>query len=177
MPAERINSSAIADPAIQARLDFFLISENFMPSVQNLKIIPSYRSDHSTVVLSFQINEFKRGSGLWKFNYCLLIDTEYLTIVKKCINTVKEQYMLPIYDIEYMLENNNLQFSISSQLFLEVLLMEIRWETISYSSYVKKETLYNEIKKIEEEPNIDITKIDEKKMSLKIYEKKNCKVL
>ena len=124
-----------------------------MPSVQNLKIIRSYRSDHSTVVLSFQINEFKRGSGIWKFNNCLFKDTEYIKIVKKCINTVKEQYMLPIYDIEYMLENNNLQFPISSQLFLEVLLMEIRGKTISYSSYIKKqkvlreETLYNAIKK------------------------------
>lgn len=78
-----------------------------------------------------------------------------------CINTVKEQNMLPIYDTEYMLENDSLQFTISDQLFLEVLLMEIRGKTISYSSYVKKqkvlreETLYNEIKKLEEEPNID----------------------
>ena len=85
-------------PLKQARLDYFLISENFMPSVQSHNILPSYRSDHSTVILSFQINDFKRGSGLWKFNNSLLRDREYINIVKDCIQQVKEQYMLPIYD-------------------------------------------------------------------------------
>ena len=70
-------------PIKQARLDFFLITENLMPSVQKVDILPSYRSDHSTVVLSIKINEFKKGSGLWKFNNSLLKDSEYI----KTINT------------------------------------------------------------------------------------------
>ena len=117
-------------PLKQARLDYFLISENSMPSVQSHNILPSYRSDHSTIVLSFQINDFKRGSGLWKFNYSLLRDREYTNIVKDCIQQIKEQCM------EYIIENEqNLEFQISDQLFLETLLMEIRGKTISYSSF------------------------------------------
>ena len=53
-----------------------------MSSVQSHKILPSYRSDHSTVVLSFQINDFKRGNGRWKFNNSLLRDMEYIKVVK-----------------------------------------------------------------------------------------------
>ena len=49
------------NPIKQARLDFFLISEAIMPSVKDISIISSYRSDHSSVVLSLEINEFKHG--------------------------------------------------------------------------------------------------------------------
>ena len=85
-------------------------------------ILPSYRSDHSTVVLSFQINDFKRGNGLWKFNNSLLRDMEYIKVVKECIQRVKEQYMLPIYNLEYIIENEqNLEFQIPDKLFLETL--------------------------------------------------------
>ena len=165
-------------PLKQARLDYFLISENFMPSVQSHKILPSYRSDHSTVVLSFQINDFKRGKGLWKFNNSLLRDMEYIKVVKECIQRVKEQYMLPIYNLEYIIENEqNLEFQISDQLFLETLLMEIRGKTISYSSYKKKQNnlrehnLENEIKHLEEEEPLDLEKINEKKLELENFRK------
>lgn len=161
-------------PLKQARLDFFLISESIMPSVHNLDILPSYRTDHSTVVLTFQINEFKKGKGLWKFNNSLLKDTQYIETVKKCINKVKEQYMIPVYDLEFLntIESNNIQLTISDQLFLETLLMEIRGKTISYSSYKKKQTslreekLLAEIKQLEQATNLDINNIDEKKTEL-----------
>ena len=50
--------------------------------------------------------------------------------------------MLPVYNADFFkdnLNNDQLQFTVSHQLFLEVLLMEIRGKTISYSSYKKKE--------------------------------------
>ena len=166
-------------PLKQARLDYFLISENFMPSVQSHNILPSYRSDHSTVILSFQINDFKRGSGLWKFNNSLLRDREYINIVKDCIQQVKEQYMLPIYDLEYIVENEqNLEFQISDQLFLETLLMEIRGKTISYSSFKKKQNnlkehnLEEEIKHLENIEPIDLEKINEKKARIRELSKR-----
>ena len=61
-------------------------------SVNSHNILPSHRSDHSTDVLSFQVNDFKRGNGLWKFNNSLLRDREYI-IVKECIQRVKQQYI------------------------------------------------------------------------------------
>ena len=128
------------NPVKQARLDFFLISDSLMPSVNNVEILPSYRSDHSTVVLYFHINEFCKGKGLWKFNNSLLKDIEYVKTIKECINRVKEQYLIPIYDIQFLLKNdlNDVQFTISDQLLLETLLIEIRGKTISYSAYKKK---------------------------------------
>ena len=77
------------NPLKQARLDFFLVSECFMPSILNVDTLPSYRSDHSTVVLSIKINEFKKGTGLWKFNNSLLKDLEYAKIIKECIQQTK----------------------------------------------------------------------------------------
>ena len=55
-------------------------------------------------------------------------DREYVNVVKSVISQVKEQYRI---------EDEN-ECVIDDQLFLEVLLMEIRGKTISYSSYIKK---------------------------------------
>lgn len=161
-------------PLKQARLDFFLVSENFFSSVKNVDILPSYRSDHSTVVLSFKVNDFIKGKGLWKFNNSLLKDTEYVKIIKTCIQQIKEQYMVPLYSMEFLRNNENfpVQLTISDQLFLEVLLIEIRGKTISYSAFKKKqsmlseEMLQNEIKILEEAEILDVEKIEEKKGQL-----------
>ena len=155
------------NPVKQARLDFFLLSEAIMPSVKDIKIIPSYRSDHSSVVLSLEINEFKNGKGLWKFNNSLLKDKTYVDEVKQCINKVKEQYILPIYNLEFIKNNTNndlLEFTISNQLFLEMILMEIRGKTISHSAYKKKQkqeresNLIKDIENLEncQDPNLEL---------------------
>ena len=47
---------------------------------------------HSTVVSFFQINEFNRGKSIWKFNYCLFNDMEYIKTVIMYINTVINKY-------------------------------------------------------------------------------------
>lgn len=163
------------NPVKQARLDFFLVSEAIMPSVNDVKIISSYRSDHSTVALSLEINEFKNGKGLWKFNTSLLKDKIYIEEVKKCINKVKEQYMLPVYNLEFIensINNDLLELTISYQLFLEMLLMEIRGKTISYSAYKKKQNqereniLIKDIQNLENSPDPDLELIETKREEL-----------
>lgn len=81
--------------------------------------------------------------------------------------------MLPVYNIDYISENENgIQLTISDQLFLEVLLMEIRGKTISYSSYKKKQktlqedNLQAEINKLEEATEIDLEILEQKKSEL-----------
>jgi hypothetical protein len=66
---------------------------------------------------------------------------EYSNIVKKKILEVKKQYGALVYNFEniHEISNDDLHFTINSQLFLETLLMEIRGKTISYSSYKRKE--------------------------------------
>ena len=145
-----------------------------MTSVENIDILPSYMSDHSTVVLSLTVNEFKKGKGLWKFNNSLLKDIEYAKLIKDCIQQIKEQYMIPVYDLEFVRNNENcpMQLKISDQLFLETLLIEIRGKTISYSAFKKKqnnlreETLQREIKILEEKEILDLEKTDKLKDEL-----------
>ena len=59
-------------PLQQSRLDFFLVSESLLSSVNNCCIESSYRSDHSIVILKCKFNDFIKSKGLWKFNNFLL---------------------------------------------------------------------------------------------------------
>ena len=128
------------NPFKQARLDFFLISENLLSSVNKCIIAPSYRSGHSMVILNITFTPFKKGKPLWKHNNSLLQDINYLTIINEKINDVKIQYSLPVYETENIknIPNDQIQFTINDQLFLETLLMEIRGKSISYSCFKKK---------------------------------------
>ena len=51
-----------------------------------------------------------------------------------------KQYALPIYNLEKVCDipNTEIQFTINDQLFMEILLVEIRGKSISYSSHKKK---------------------------------------
>lgn len=71
-----------------------------LTNLVNCKIEPSYRSDHSMVILELEFIPFVRGKGLWKFNNSLLYDLEYSNIVKKKILEVKKQYGALVYNFE-----------------------------------------------------------------------------
>ena len=124
----------------QGRLDYFLISEDLFGMVKDCKISPGYRSDHSIVILEIRKKEFKRDRQFWKFNNSLTYDKTYTQNIKDLINSIKRQYALPIYNFENLdlIPLDEIMFSISDQLFLETLLMEIRGKTIAYSSFKKR---------------------------------------
>ena len=122
----------------QARLDYFLISDNISQFVMDSQIIPGFRTDHNSIILKLKLHENDRGKGYWKFNNTLLKDKEYVKIVKNVINEVKQTYVLNINDLETANNNEIILFNINDQLFLETLLMTIRGNTIKYSSEKKK---------------------------------------
>lgn len=124
----------------QGRLDYFLISHDLVSCVDGSSFGVSYRSDHTPVILALKKVQFVRDRPLWKFNNSLLKDKEYVEIVKKVISEVKKQYVLPVYNYDNIDEVSPemLQFQISDQMFFEMILLEIRGKTISYSSYKKK---------------------------------------
>ena len=165
-------------PLKQARLDFFLISDNLFQGMCDVQIDNSYRSDHSPVIINFQINSFIKGRGLWKFNNSLLYDKDYVTLVKETMDRVKKQYAVFVYNYESLksVDNLDIHFNIDDQLFLETLLMEIRGKTISYATYKKREKvrlenkLVSEIRKIEENLDSDnqFEILEEKKGELRI---------
>ena len=128
------------NPTKMARLDYFLVSNSLFNSVNDSYVEASYRSDHSMVILSIKLQEFKKGKGLWKFNNSLLHNKEYVELVKKTISNIKQQYAIPQHEanISEHISDKEICFNINDQLFLEVLLMEIRGQSISFSSHLKK---------------------------------------
>ena len=145
-----------------ARLDFFLISENLFIETEEVDIRPGYRSDHSMITLTLKGSKREKNSSFWKFNNSILKDQEYVKIIKKVIEDTKKQYIdtdqLECTDDNSInnITNLNIKFNISDQLFLEVLLMEIRGKTISYTSYKKKDIDKTEKKLIKEIASLEL---------------------
>ena len=68
-------------------------------------MVSGYRTDHSGTILKLKFNNNERGKGYWKFNNSLLKDNEYIQIVKKAIEEVKNTYK--IIDVQQDREFNN----------------------------------------------------------------------
>ena len=144
----------------QGRLDYFFISTELLGEVRDITISPGYRTDHSLVTLTLRKEEFKRDRPFWKMNNTHLRDENYLNEIKKVIREIKLRYAVPVYNMEKIdeVDLEDIQFTISDQLFFETLLIEIRGKTISYSSYIKKQTNIEEkilLEELEELGKID----------------------
>ena len=75
---------------IQRRLDYIFVSNSLQESVKKTEILNTLSSDHSPVFCSFVKNDtFNCGSGVWKFNNSLLINTEFVKKLKTRIEIVK----------------------------------------------------------------------------------------
>lgn len=114
----------------QARLDFFLISPDLYTRVDSSDIYPGYRTDQSLVTLSLLPISGIRGRGFWKLNTSLLLDQEYLELIRVHIKDVIQQYAQEGED----LNNKQVKLSIDDQLFFDTLKMELRGKTIEYGS-------------------------------------------
>ena len=80
-----------------SRPDFFLFSKELMSLLESVQIIPGYRTDHSMVKISLNLNKIQTGKGYWKFNNSLLKDNDYITNIK---NIIKETIMM--YSVEQL---------------------------------------------------------------------------
>ena len=173
-PEKRVYTWRKKTPLKQGRLDYILISQGLSNIVENFSIKPGYRSDHSAVVMELKFNPFIRVHGLWKFNNSLLYDDVYVAKVKQTIQEVKKQYKK--HSTKNADDPNYIEI-VDDSILLEVLLMEIRGITISYSSYKKKEkdklekVLLNEINHLESDVNIDVDLVEEKRSALESIRK------
>ena len=89
-------------------------------TVEESKILNSYKSDHSPILLKLKINELTHGKGLWKFNNALLYDKQYIETINKVIKETKEYYAILVYSREFNTDipDKKIQFMISSSLKL-----------------------------------------------------------
>ena len=140
----------------QSRLDYFLVSASLLPYVSGANITPGINSDHSVIDLEIDFSKFSRGKGFWKFNSSLLGDTVYRDLVKSIIKRTTAMYAIidgndkfyesasseeltNFYNLATPESLQNLPMKVNPQSFLDVLMMEIRRETIAYSSKKKRE--------------------------------------
>ena len=163
-------------PCRASRLDYFLISEEILSLNPKSEILNAYRSDHNIIKLSINKSGQKRGKGLWKFNNALLENLEFVDMIKSEISLVSKTYALPVYSEAFVESDNGqtLDISISSTLFLETLLCQLRGKMIKYSKNLKRQeteaedTLVTSIKELQAEIDSDNENIV-KKILLEIY--------
>lgn len=98
-----------------------LISIGLLNVVNNVDIIYGYKSDHS---FKIEKNSFARGRGFFKLNTSLLLDKDYVELIRQFFNTKTKN----IYDEQNL--NSNLKW--------EMIKSDIRGETIKYSSKISK---------------------------------------
>ena len=128
-------------PLQQSRLDFFfLISDLLSTFVTNADIKAGYRTDHSMITLTLTLGKESKNKLLWKFNNSLLKDKLFAEEINDVIKTVAEEYAALPYIREQLskIPKCDIEFVISDQLFLDVLLMKIRSKTISYAAMKKR---------------------------------------
>jgi exonuclease III len=75
-------------PTIFCRLDMIFISSNLLNITKKCSIDLGHKTDHSSVKVTFQLSNFKRGKGIWKFNNSLLHDKNYINLIK---TTIKDE--------------------------------------------------------------------------------------
>ena len=102
---------------IFSRLDYFFVSANTLQLINDVDILPGFRTDHSIVKFTLVLVTHQRGPGYWKFNVSLLKDKDYLDRINDLI--AKEFEMsreLPIKTrwetLKLAIRNSTLQFSI-----------------------------------------------------------------
>ena len=120
-------------PKIFCRLDFFLLQNHMMNTVVNVEIKNSIKSDHSVVLINIEINNIKRGPGIFKLNNSMLLDIAYKEKVQKAIKDIKDH-------------NNDADPIVLWSLIKGA----IRNETISFSSR-KQKVEEEKLKKLEQE--------------------------
>ena len=78
------------NPQVLSRLDFILVSDNFVTNCLQSKIIPGIQSDHSAVMLKFKGVQPVRGKSFWKLNCQYLHkDTDFIQTIKEKIEEFK----------------------------------------------------------------------------------------
>ena len=78
-------------PQVLSRLDYILVSSDFLCNCVKSKISPGIQSDHSIVSMQFNDNKPSRGKSYWKLNCSYLHhDTDFVKMIKEKIEEFKQ---------------------------------------------------------------------------------------
>uniref|UniRef100_A0A3B5R0Z3 Reverse transcriptase domain-containing protein n=1 Tax=Xiphophorus maculatus TaxID=8083 RepID=A0A3B5R0Z3_XIPMA len=109
-----------------SRIDYFLISVELLPHVENCWYNSIVISDHAAVSLEIKVNKIDQGMKRWRMQTLLLKDSKFVTFIETCI----DQY--------FEMNKDETTASIRWEAFKAY----IRGEIISYSSNKNKQ--YNQ---------------------------------
>lgn len=128
-----------ANKYIHRRLDYFFVSDDLQPVVNECEIIPAPSTDHSCLKLHLKaLGEHQRGRSYWKINNSILENEAY---IKELTNLLA--------DYKINLDKNNI---FNPQLRWELIKYEIRKFSIAYSKTLAKNRR-NEYKDLENQIN------------------------
>ena len=83
----------ISQPYSTVNITGRLISDTLQEDVEAADIIPSPKSDHSAITLSFSgVDDSKRGPSFWKFNSTLVDDKEYFNLLDTNLKNWLEEF-------------------------------------------------------------------------------------
>ena len=103
---------------LKSRIDFFLISKDLTVNIKRSEILPAIAPDHNAISISLTLpNKCPRGPGFWKFNNTLLKDPQYIDKIRYTYTEARKYY----------------GHLTDRRLFWEMIKMEIRSATITYS--------------------------------------------
>ena len=142
----------------RARLDMCISSQSMIPYITNFETLAAYKSDHRPIMVTIDFTSFTRGKGYWKFNDSLLNDINYINLMKSTINTTCAKYYKSdtygnflqeaseretnLFKSKSPEELQTLEYNINPNMLYEMLLNDIRNDTITYS--VQKRRQENE---------------------------------
>ena len=90
-----------------SRIDMFLINDAMQDSVSDCNIEYGFKSDHSLINISINLDAFRRGPGTWKLNNNLLLDNNYVGIINDTIDvTMEEAPLLDPHEIWSLIKIN-----------------------------------------------------------------------
>ena len=76
---------------IGSRIDNILVDASIGGRVDQVKILPGFKTDHSAVFISLIAMQSKRGRGMWRMNTQILYETEFLNRMNKSLIEVKDR--------------------------------------------------------------------------------------
>ena len=138
-----------------SRLDMFLISYGLANQIDKSYIKPGYKTDHSLIGMNISIGAHIRGPGFWKLNCKHLMDPHYITVIRECISNTAE-----------------VNKDLNAQMLWEMIKLNIRGESIKYSTQKKKSVknmiacLEHKISKIETIDIMNVSDMDIRKQEL-----------
>ena len=78
-------------PFIGSRLDYIVTEVGITSWITEAKILPSFKTDHSTVLIELHPFGIARGKGYWKLNNQVLYELDYIEKINTVISEIKDR--------------------------------------------------------------------------------------